>query len=89
MKDSLIELKTFIDAENRSLMVNLDRIVEIVLRGDFSDEQTKKLMLTALKQKFSNFQEAMNKILEILDSCVDSATYQEQCYNPSDDITSE
>jgi len=88
MKDTLAELKTFVDAENRSLMVNLDRIVDIVLKGDFSDERTKKLMLTALKQKFENFQDAMVRIIEILDSCVDTA-YEEKCYNPNDNTTVE
>lgn len=88
MKDTLAELKTFVDAENRSLMVNLDRIVDIVLKGDFSDERTKKLMLTALKQKFENFQDAMIRIIEILDSCVD-APYEEKVYKPNEELTQE
>jgi len=85
MKDTLVELKTFVDAENRSLMVNLDRIVDIVVKGDFSDDRTKKLMLTALKQKFTNFQEAMQRIVEILDTCFDEV-YEEKVYNPEDDV---
>jgi len=80
------ELYRFIDTENKSLMVLLSRIVEIISEeGDFSNPIARRLMVNSLKQKSQNLTEALREMLKLIEKEFDSeGAYEETPYNPDE-----
>ena len=74
------ELYRFIDTENKSLMVLLSRIVEILTQeGDFSNPTARDLMIMSLEQKSANLHTALNELLNLIKSET-QGVYEENTY---------
>ncbi len=80
------ELNRFIDTENKSLMVLLSRIVEIITEeGDFSNPVARELMIKSLKQKTQNLTKALEEMLKLIEKEFGSeGAYEETPYDPEE-----